>query len=377
MLLFLIWDYKINKLTNKFYKIPHEILEFSHFLRANFVKLALLKTQIKRQKMKKALLCLGLLAAFSSGEEFSIVKNDYNDEETRVYKTSDFMLKKAVIKGDDVNLRKLPRISSTALNAANNGDSFVVESVPIFDEESKLYWYKIIGKKSDEAPLFVAEKFVELSALDKSDEIAKLFATSEPKEPQNTKKYGFWRDFTEVYSYKIGDNIHEIARIWGNGKLQRSCDAPPPDDGYIDRCMSSYFEADGIFMYFNENPEKSQITTCWGCWANITISKKGYKIAGLEIGKTTKDEALKLYGKTFNEVYFENDEITDTEYVIKKNNTLVYPSFCNGGDKKDECYEPTDKDSARDSLYHANFQLIFDEKSGALKKIEIENRPYD
>lgn len=317
--------------------------------------------------MKKALLCLGLLAAFSSGEEFSIVKNDYNDEETRVYKTSDFMLKKAVIKGDDVNLRKLPRISSTALNAANNGDSFVVESVPIFDEESKLYWYKIIGKKSDEAPLFVAEKFVELSALDKSDEIAKLFATSEPKEPQNTKKYGFWRDFTEVYSYKIGDNIHEIARIWGNGKLQRSCDAPPPDDGYIDHCMSSYFEADGISLSFHEYPEKSQITTCWGCWANITISKKGYKIAGLEIGKTTKDEALKLYGKTFNEVYFE------------KNNTLVYPSFCNNDDEKDECYLPDDDDieTMRDSLYHANFQLIFDEKSGALKKIEIENRPYD
>ena len=304
--------------------------------------------------MKKALLCFGAFIALCFGEEFSLVKETNRGEEItlREYKTSEFMLKKAIIKGDDVNLRMLPRISSTALNAANTGDEFIAESVAIFDEQSGLYWLKIVNA---DKPLFVAEKFVELKELSVSEKESlknqKLFTGVKAKKPSG-KKYGSWRDFAEEYPYKLGGNIHDMVKNWGNGTLKRIC---YKNDSSIDHCIDSEFSADGVVMNFMElypdTPSREMIYR-----TTNEISKNGYEIAGIKIGKTTKDEAIKLYGKPYR---FANENI------------IIYPNYCED-DEKGGCEEPS-----QESLFHHNFTLKFNEKSGVLESISIDNLPWD
>ena len=306
--------------------------------------------------MKKALLCVLAFLAFALA----------NEGLEKEFKTSDFMLKKAIIKGDDVNLRMLPRISSTTLDAVFMDDEVIVESVPIFDEESGLYWLKIVNNN---VPLFIAEKFVELKELNESEKESlknqKLFTGVKIAKPSG-KKYGNWRDFAEIYPYKLGGNIHDMAKIWGNGTLKRMCLKPDAMcDGCIQYCVNSEFKADGVMMYFQElDPEIPSQEIIYH--TTTKISKKGYEIAGVVVGKTTKDEALKLYGKACDQYEIDlNDEGT------KKGVSLIYPNM----------FDDTDKGGcenvSREGLAHSNFALVFDEKSEILEFIKIENLPWD
>ena len=199
---------------------------------------------------------------------------------------------KLAITGKDVNLRPLPQANGGVVAQANTGDVFIAEQWPIENTSEESQWYRIIfavNGNGDIAPLssvnkrfkagffpFVSTKFAKISPVT-VDEDAKA-----RKIP-----------YREGFSFDLGNNLPDIVRKFGLGKIQR--EFSPKDIQYfgVGNMLFAQVDLPGLpdsFLWESlESPYDIH-------GKSFTITKPGIVYQGIAIGTPGfgKEEVRKL-----------------------------------------------------------------------------------
>ena len=124
------------------------------------------------------------------------------------------------ITGTDVNLRPLPQAGGSVVAQANTGDMFIAEQWPIKNTADESEWYRIVFAVKGDGSIVPLSSVNKRFKVDFFPFVSAKFAAISPVTPQEDIAI---REipYRKGFSYDLGNNLPDIVRKFGLGKIER------------------------------------------------------------------------------------------------------------------------------------------------------------
>ena len=151
---------------------------------------------------------------------------------------------KLAILGTNVNLRQLPQAGGNVVAQANTGDVFFAEQWPIVNAVDKSQWYRLVFAVKDGGivPLSSADKRF------KAGFFPFVSATLANVTPVTLEEDAKAREipYRAGFGYGLGNNLPDIVRKFGDGKIEREFDPKSLEYFGIDNTLFATVSLPGL-----------------------------------------------------------------------------------------------------------------------------------